>query len=175
MDSQHSCEYCDAWFLHSSKLTRHLKTVHSEERPFKCDVCEKTFKIRDSLTSHQRVVHEGKKQQYRCQYCTQRFTQKSLRAEHLQTAHPDETAKTSPQTNGNTRKTKRRKRFRCDVCSERFYNRGTLRQHKEEIHTPDTSDDGDEVISNSGDDCQSEGEKPAAKSDELYNYIQLLR
>ena len=46
------CTKCDAGFFENKKLQRHLKSVHSVERPFKCELCGYTFKNKDGLRQH---------------------------------------------------------------------------------------------------------------------------
>lgn len=48
----YKCDECDKSFKTKDKLTRHISYIHSEFRNFKCNQCDKSFKTKDTLNSH---------------------------------------------------------------------------------------------------------------------------
>jgi len=46
------CVVCQIRFQCKSRLSEHLKAVHSTERPYSCQQCDQTFKWRTELSSH---------------------------------------------------------------------------------------------------------------------------
>ncbi|KAK6459419.1 uncharacterized protein RJT20DRAFT_132553 [Scheffersomyces xylosifermentans] len=58
-----SCSECDKQFKRSEHLKRHIRSVHSNIRPFHCKYCEKKFSRSDNLAqhlkTHYRVDSEG--------------------------------------------------------------------------------------------------------------------
>ena len=56
---RYECETCHKQFTQKGSLTRHMKTVHSDKRPFVCEqYCGKAFKTRSDLKKHVRERHE---------------------------------------------------------------------------------------------------------------------
>ena len=49
---QFQCSECDKAFRRSEHLKRHIRSVHSSERPFHCVLCEKKFSRSDNLSQH---------------------------------------------------------------------------------------------------------------------------
>lgn len=48
----HACNICAKRFVHLYVLNKHMKSVHSDERPFRCDICEMGFKMQHQLKGH---------------------------------------------------------------------------------------------------------------------------
>ncbi|VTZ67691.1 C2H2 zinc finger protein Zfp, putative [Plasmodium chabaudi chabaudi] len=65
-----TCNICNAVFVKSILMQRHLKSVHSDERPYECDVCFKRYKRPDHLKLHQ-MKHTASKndKKYECPTC----------------------------------------------------------------------------------------------------------
>jgi len=51
----YACEQCDRSFSVQSNLRRHIRTVHSDNRPYLCQVCGKTFNQNCNLKRHLRI------------------------------------------------------------------------------------------------------------------------
>ncbi|KEG01479.1 zinc finger transcription factor, putative [Plasmodium vinckei vinckei] len=65
-----TCNICNAVFVKSILMQRHLKSVHSDERPYECDVCFKRYKRPDHLKLHQ-MKHTSSRndKKYECPTC----------------------------------------------------------------------------------------------------------
>ena len=77
----HQCQSCTLTFsrvenlrchfktVQKSILTRHIRTVHTSEKPFVCTDCSATFSRKDKLEAHKK---NGKHRvELHCQYCKQ--------------------------------------------------------------------------------------------------------
>ena len=53
------CEICKKLLSSFANVKRHVKRIHSEERPFNCSFCEKTFKISHDVRKHERIHKKG--------------------------------------------------------------------------------------------------------------------
>ena len=53
------CEECGKSFTDTYYLKSHIKTVHSNARPFSCSICSKSFKEKKVLKGHM-LTHERK-------------------------------------------------------------------------------------------------------------------
>ena len=62
--SVYSCLQCSSKFKQSFKLTRHIKSVHTQDE-FQCDQCASSFGRRDNLAKHKRRKHTLQK----CEEC----------------------------------------------------------------------------------------------------------
>eukprot|EP00475_Leptophrys_vorax_P029469 TRINITY_DN4331_c0_g1_i1.p1 TRINITY_DN4331_c0_g1~~TRINITY_DN4331_c0_g1_i1.p1 ORF type:complete len:387 (-),score=38.05 TRINITY_DN4331_c0_g1_i1:137-1198(-) len=51
----YQCDQCERSFSVQSNLRRHIRTVHSDNRPFVCQVCGKTFNQNCNLKRHLRI------------------------------------------------------------------------------------------------------------------------
>ncbi len=81
--SVYSCLQCSSKFKQSFKLTRHIKSVHTQDE-FQCDQCASSFGRRDDLAKHKRRKHTLQK----CEEC-EFSTYKNLElANHMVEMHP---------------------------------------------------------------------------------------
>jgi len=55
---QHVCELCGDVFFREEHCKRHVRTVHSNAKPFECHVCHIRMSREDNLQAHLRSVHE---------------------------------------------------------------------------------------------------------------------
>ena len=58
-DKLFSCEICSSTFKRSHDLKRHLRSLHTNARPFQCFTCPKFFARMDALKRH--ISREGNK------------------------------------------------------------------------------------------------------------------
>ncbi|KAH0542061.1 hypothetical protein FGG08_003526 [Glutinoglossum americanum] len=52
---QHECDICHSTFARAEHLSRHKRTVHSQEKKFQCDICGKTCSRSDNLRQHRKT------------------------------------------------------------------------------------------------------------------------
>ncbi|CAH8645490.1 unnamed protein product [Dicrocoelium dendriticum] len=76
---------CNRPFARDDKLKRHIRCVHSSERPFKCEVCSKAFARKDKLQEHAR--HHNRDITFTCSICSEVFVMRSHLNRHLRGVH----------------------------------------------------------------------------------------
>jgi len=77
---------CQASFSNQNGLNSHLKTVHSDDRPFKCGKCSSSFKTKNALTQHN-YVHVTDKA-FQCSDCDASFASQDRLKQHMQMHSP---------------------------------------------------------------------------------------
>jgi hypothetical protein len=80
-DYPHPCTMCHRAFSVASNLRRHIKSVHSLEKPFACDFCDRQFSQRCNLKRHVRI-HTGEKP-YTCNTCGVCFSDQTVYKAHM--------------------------------------------------------------------------------------------
>lgn len=119
------CHICKKVF--SCTLTKriHLRTIHSNERPYLCDFCSRNFKRKDHLTNHIKFVHEGmtlktkySKNSFLCSQCGRIFANKTSYKDHVNSVH------------------NKLMLYRCEQCDlsfsrySSFYHHRTVMKHR---------------------------------------------
>ena len=51
------CPQCDKTFTMKVNMKRHLKFIHSDNKPFTCDICLKSFNRKENMKSHKLAMH----------------------------------------------------------------------------------------------------------------------
>lgn len=80
----HKCDQCNKEFNLLCTLNRHLKTVHSETRPFVCEECGKDYKVLAALKRHMEF-HSG--ETITCVPCDLVFSYQSNYRRHYRRKH----------------------------------------------------------------------------------------
>lgn len=81
-----SVPQCEASFSTQKMINRHIKTVHSENRPFSCDKCLSTFKSKSALTQHNNAHATDKA--FHCSQCSSAFVSQDRLNQHMQMHNP---------------------------------------------------------------------------------------
>ncbi|XP_065582450.1 zinc finger protein 260-like isoform X3 [Artemia franciscana] len=102
-----ACNLCDARFVTSPHLKRHIKT-HTGEKSFKCSECQRAFAVKENLLSHM-TIHTQEKRHV-CIICDAKF----LRNRHL---------------NRHLALHRGEKSFICNVCQKPFAHRDSMIRH----------------------------------------------
>ncbi|ODQ51670.1 hypothetical protein SAICODRAFT_45073, partial [Saitoella complicata NRRL Y-17804] len=50
-----TCTLCKKGFRRMEHLKRHVRSLHTMEKPYECYICKKHFSRSDNLTQHMRV------------------------------------------------------------------------------------------------------------------------
>jgi KRAB domain-containing zinc finger protein len=82
------CPRCRFQSKSSSRLFKHVATVHENEGKFECQYCEQVFSEHSSFRRHLKV-HEDKKL-FLCSHCSAKFCNPSKLQRHIQSAHVKE-------------------------------------------------------------------------------------
>lgn len=111
-----SCHICDRSFTRYDTLEGHIKSSHSEERPFHCsqEGCTKSFPTQSALTHHLRTHLDGKP--YQCKECNTSFALLGQYKQHMREGHPETY------------------NLQCSECFHVFTNIQSLNQHKQQEH-----------------------------------------
>lgn len=105
---------CGKGFRWHTNLKQHMRTMHSDERPFHCKICNKRFKLAIRLRLHLEV--HANIRQYLCITCGKSFIRKSGLRKHNMAVHI------------------RDKNYTCPVCNKAFNRKDNLQKHVR-LHT----------------------------------------
>ncbi|KAK2151455.1 hypothetical protein LSH36_362g01005 [Paralvinella palmiformis] len=137
----YECLICAKTFALHTRCRRHVKLVHSGERPFRCSICEKTFPENATLKKHLRV-HTGEKP-YLCMFCGKNLSTSTGLIIHIR-CHTGERPYVCPVCNKSfshpsglsehRRVHSTEKPYACTVCDRAFKRSTELSVHKR-VHT----------------------------------------
>ncbi|CAG9794374.1 unnamed protein product [Diatraea saccharalis] len=83
--SQYTCKVCFKAFGCRRNFTKHVRRLHSGERPYKCEICTKDFTCKYSRDRHT-ASHSGIKP-FSCTHCNMEFSQKNSLERHIVRMH----------------------------------------------------------------------------------------
>ena len=86
-EKRHKCNQCPKEFHYKAGLNRHIKNVHTGEKPFSCPDCEYSSTNSYNLKVHRRI-HSGDKP-FKCEYCQYASTQKHAVLQHQRNRHSE--------------------------------------------------------------------------------------
>ena len=111
-----SCQICDRSFTRLDTLENHIKSMHSEERPYTCPYasCQKNFAMQTALTNHLKVHTNGRP--YKCLECDSSFSLLLEYKAHMRQVHADT------------------EELRCTDCFRVFPDREALETHRSVEH-----------------------------------------
>lgn len=110
-----NCHICGKLVL---RLKRHMKTVHSKNKPFKCTECNQSYQFKCYLVQHVNEKHLGEKRKrvsHLCVLCGKTVNSSTAMVYHMR-VHNDENP------------------FRCNFCPKKFNSSAHLKVH-ERSHT----------------------------------------
>ncbi|CAH1776925.1 unnamed protein product, partial [Owenia fusiformis] len=114
------CAECGKEFTKMRQLNKHMKTAHSDERPYKCDACPKAFKQQDKLKDHVNRIHKKITKCIQCEFCAELFSSNAALRKHTLTRHDPNY---------------QRPEFMCDQCPKKFLIKNHLEYHVKATHT----------------------------------------
>jgi len=115
MQQRIECDQCRRSFGKSSDLSRHIQTIHLDQRKFSCGTCHRRFKQRAHCLAHYQSVHEGSRP-FNCPTCQERFSRKATLKKHIVSVH------------------ERVRPHSCGICGRRFAQRADLARHNKNLH-----------------------------------------
>ncbi|WAR17932.1 ZN782-like protein [Mya arenaria] len=94
------CPHCFDILSQKKHLARHIRSKHTNVRPFQCNYCGKKFSRRVELGPTSLVAEN----QWQCQYCRDVLSSKNHLKRHIASRHTNE------------------RPFECNICGKRFSN-----------------------------------------------------
>ena len=133
---------CLLSFFEKFNLTRHIKSVHEENKPYRCSICDHNCSLKSSLKTHIESVHE-EKTMHKCWICAYQCSKKSNLKRHVESLH--ENSKTHTCSNCENSFTQKKKFEICIlwICSwkkevTQVFNsrsvKSSLKSHFESVH-----------------------------------------
>ena len=129
-----SCDICQKnSFVNKTTLSNHMRSVHSNEKPFECEICKTRFARSESLSKHRFRKHGRNKKgakvekNFYCEICKKKLSEKLF--QHVKVIHEGV------------------RKFQCNVCDKQFSSRFNKDSHERRVHRVQ-----DDVISKSGKD-----------------------
>ena len=110
------CAVCGMAFLRADFLTRHMRTIHTGERPGpvlcpgKCPVCDRSLARDESLTQHMQRTHGYPKKPFECPICKSSFARNESLTRHMRTHGP-------------------KRPYDCPICNRCFARKESLDEH----------------------------------------------
>jgi len=108
-DAKFKC-HCGRAFRQRYNLTRHIKTVHENQREFHCEYCEASFKLKSHMLTHVKLIHL-KEKLFACPVCDRKFGTVANMQRHHQETHEHV------------------RQFKCDICGSSFSSKFNLSRH----------------------------------------------
>lgn len=119
------CDLCmQEGFANSITLKNHIRSKHSDERPFACEHCPLRFATSMALSGHRVRKHNLNKagefvpkKMFPCGLCGKLLTTRTKLAQHVKNIH------------GNV------KEFQCRYCEKKFTSKSNMKIHEGSFHT----------------------------------------
>ena len=107
---KHECHLCEKSYTSKHNLDLHMRTQHSNKRPYKCNDCEKNFKDPTVFKRHRELHELNGERNFECNICKSKFITKSRLSTHIRFKHKD-------------------KLYSCPKCGNKVKGKITLDRH----------------------------------------------
>ena len=115
------CTVCGHRFNKKSNMVKHVKMVHEKLRPWTCEECNKSFSDRRDLIAHEDSIHKGLKP-FDCPYCDYKCARKKNMYVHIKNIHGDKGSHHGKPS------------YECGQCGHVAKHRRLLEQHIRSVH-----------------------------------------
>ena len=115
------CTVCGHRFNKKSNMVKHVKMVHEKLRPWTCEECNKSFSDRRDLIAHEDSVHKGLKP-FDCPYCDYKCARKKNMYVHIKNIHGEKGSRSAKPS------------YECGQCGHVAKHRRLLEQHIRSVH-----------------------------------------
>jgi hypothetical protein len=138
-DENFLCRLCNRQLCSRHSLMRHVKTVHTANRPYKCEYCNSSFKSADVKKVHVKNVHGAllDEKPYAKPY---KNSPKKARLDLKDMINGNSNSLVVLQENGSLNNSlistnnEPKKLFSCSICKEKFASRGEISGHSRRVH-----------------------------------------
>lgn len=138
-DENFLCRLCNRQLCSRHSLMRHVKTVHTANRPYKCEYCNSSFKSADVKKVHVKNVHGAllDDKPYAKPY---KNSPKKARLDLKDMINGNSNSLVVLQENGSLNNSliptnnEPKKIFSCSICKEKFSSRGEISGHSRRVH-----------------------------------------
>ena len=123
-----TCKQCGNHFSSSSKLNRHVESIHRDDH-FTCDDCGKQFTRQDNLLRHIDSFHIA----YICEDCKKSFSREDSLKRHKRMKHSSQKfpeQADQPESDDS-------EMFKCELCTTTFTINTNLQNHVKNIYNTD--------------------------------------
>ena len=118
-----SCDICKKnSFVSKRTLSNHMRSVHSNEKPFKCEYCKMTFARSETLSKHRFRKHGRNKKgamvgkNFSCKICEKKLSSSEKLLQHVRVIHHGV------------------RNFQCNYCDKQFSSRFNKDSHESKVH-----------------------------------------
>ncbi|XP_076470057.1 uncharacterized protein LOC143300341 [Babylonia areolata] len=125
-DRPYQCQLCDANYKIAGQLRDHVRSKHSNSRPFVCTKCGKDFAYPTARRRHEKVcgLDLSERIEFQCPTCDKGFVTAKGFSKHLQTCSP------SALEHGFGFEKDKEAPFRCSACEKSFASFPSLDRHQ---------------------------------------------
>ena len=139
------CDSCNKQFLSKGALSNHLRLAHQGITHI-CDICPFETIIKINLTKHIKSIHLNEKDCYQCNICDYQATYKSNLSRHVKRIHQkNENIIICTECNKLLQKcslpqhmklfhSKEQIQYKCNICTYKTIHQQNLQSHCNRIH-----------------------------------------